>query len=634
MASNNISIAELAAAGVALAPHEAVAIAQRLMRSDRETFDPRPPFGPPSPDNILLGVDGAVVCRGCAVTPAVFEIAILLQKLLPDGAKMPGGLRYAISRALMDVDAPPFATLADFSRALERYERGDRTAIAAALVAKAHATPALLRGRAVPQGQWVERRRSVTTVAALRRQLHEADRELYERRQAAAPAAAKRSRRSLRFPIAACVAAGLALLAAGDAIRQRSDNPVLVSSADTAAVAATQPRAVLPQKRPGSGERSVPAPAQEDHIAARSSPSNRQPLQPGPPAPSSSVPPGPAQSRLSSASAPPASSAPPQTNPQPPLPAAREAEPAVRASHASLNDIPDPGAPGASGGSPVPVRFPIRDPDERSANGNQLTATANEPAVPAYSPSFASNGTAIFFHTGRTGDRSSALRSASVAGSDLRVITIVDDGAKNYHARPSPDGRSIAFDSDRDGERGVYVATREGHDVRRVSGDGYAAVPTWSPDSRRLTFVRAEADRPRVWNLWQLTLDTGALERLTDFRYGQTWSASWFPDGRRIAYSHEDRLLIDEAGRRRPRAYRSPIEGRLVRTPAVSPDGTKIVFQVLRDGMWLLDLADGSMRRVLADPTAEEFAWSPDGRRVAYHSRRDGGWSIWVVGAV
>jgi TolB protein len=147
--------------------------------------------------------------------------------------------------------------------------------------------------------------------------------------------------------------------------------------------------------------------------------------------------------------------------------------------------------------------------------------------------------------------------------------------------RPQPDGRLIAFDSDRSGQRALYVVERDGTDVQRVSGDGYAAVPSWSPDMKWLAFIRGEPRRPRVWNLWLRGLESGTLRR------------------------H-------------------------VRTPAVSPDGTRIVFQVFKDGVWLLDVRSRAMRRILDDPTAEEFAWSPDGRRVAYHSGRDGTWKIWL----
>ena len=71
--------------------------------------------------------------------------------------------------------------------------------------------------------------------------------------------------------------------------------------------------------------------------------------------------------------------------------------------------------------------------------------------------------------------------------------------------------------------------------------------------------------------------------------------------------------------------------GRLVRTPAVSPDGERIVFQVRRDGAWVLDLRTGQSHRLLADASAQEFAWSPDGQRVAYHSVQGGQWGIWVL---
>jgi transcriptional regulator with XRE-family HTH domain len=248
-----------------------------------------------------------------------------------------------------------------------------------------------------------------------------------------------------------------------------------------------------------------------------------------------------------------------------------------------------------------------------------------------YSPTFAADGKTMFYHT-KTASRSALMRADTNAdGVVLRVMPVVADDARNFHARPSPDGTHIAFDSDRDGERAVYVADTDGGHARRVSGKGYAAVPSWSPDGRSLVFVRAEPTRPRAWNLWQLTLASGELRRLTSHPYGQPWGGSWFPDGQRIAYSLEDRIIVLDIARGTRRVYSSPRPGRLLRTPAVSPDGGRILFQVLRDGVWLLDVASGSMRRVLDDRSAEEFSWSPDGRRVAYHSRRSGQWGVWTM---
>ena len=176
------------------------------------------------------------------------------------------------------------------------------------------------------------------------------------------------------------------------------------------------------------------------------------------------------------------------------------------------------------------------------------------------------------------------------------------------------------------------MADANGRGVRKVSGDGYAAVPTWAPDGRRLAFLRAEPGRPAVWNLWLLDRGTGRQTRITSFAWpGLGW--------RVVRRRKTDRLQPrGSADHPRPpsgqvREFASPLKGRLVRTPAVSPDGRWIMFQVFRDGAWLLDVERGVMQRVLQDPSAEEFAWSPDGRRVAYHSQRSGGWNLWTMAA-
>jgi len=339
----------------------------------------------------------------------------------------------------------------------------------------------------------------------------------------------------------------------------------------------------------------------------------------------------------------------------------------VTASSRGAHD--EPGQPGRGAGAPLSLQAPADSGLLRGTTGasaqtieavtgtavSERTASAPVPsvakgtvtAVPrngapapldlptpdgAFSPSFAATGSALFFHAGR--EREGRLLAADLnTQGPLQIVTMLADGAKNYHPRLSPNERLIAFDSDREGERAVYIADREGRDVRRVSDVGFAAIPTWSPDMKWLTFVRAEPNQPNVWNLWRRDLATGELRRLTSYRYGQTWGASWFPDARRICYSHENQVMVLDTETGTHESFRSPRGNRLLRTPAVSPDGSRIIFQVYHDGVWLLDLRTRDMRRIIDDPTAEEFAWNPQGTRVAYHSRRGGEWRIWVTNA-
>jgi Tol biopolymer transport system component len=586
-----VSLAALRDAGVALLPHEAVAIAQLLIRHP-DVSEPvaHAPYGPPTPESVEVEADGSVLCTCSATTPAVSEVAILLNALLPpEITRVPGGLRYAIGRALLEVEAPPFDSIEDFSRALARFERGDRREVVRGLVersftfAPAYAdhsfspAPAVITREPAKPQPFVERRRAGPRADELRRQLRDADRQFYEALvvfdddQEPRPVAPPRWRA-----------------------------PAVVGAALAASIAIISVAQMVPRHRPAAraadsaASRPVPKPAREPQAPARETQTS-----------------APAIVRT----------------PAVHTPAPAQQQPVVDRERPQRSDTVTP--------AQTPPRAPRKVPEMTDTLSgpdiDALVPSLDAQRRPVFSPAFASNGTAMFFHTGRTAGTRSALMAVDIASPDLRIVSIVDDGARNYHVQPSPDDRFIAFDSDRDGERGVYVANRDGSRVHRVSGSGYAAVPSWAPDSRRLAFVRAEPANPKVWNLWLLALDTGELQRLTHYSFGQTWSASWFPDGRRICYSHEDKLVVLDLATKGMRQYDSPVPRRLVRTPAVSPDGSKVVFQVYRDGVWLLDLTDASTRLLLRDPTAEEFAWAPDGRRVAFHSRRDGQWGIYLL---
>ena len=289
------------------------------------------------------------------------------------------------------------------------------------------------------------------------------------------------------------------------------------------------------------------------------------------------------------------------------------------------------------------VRVPISSPIALDLPRPNLTQ-ARQPRAPislrqlltsaalgadVFSPSFAPHGQTLLFHSGRK--RSALMRATFDGTGKPAVATVLRDGATNYHATVSPDGTWLAYDSDRDGSRAVYVAHADAREPRKISGDGYAAVPRWSPEGRRLAFLRAEGTRPRVWNVWVADVATRSLSRVSRHHVGQTWGASWFPDGHQIAYSVEDRLILANLNDGSTRVVQSPRRGQLIRTPAVSPDGHYVVFQVHRDGVWLFDVKGGAMRRLLSDAAAEEFAWSPDGRAIAFHTQRNGTWSVWQL---
>jgi hypothetical protein len=188
--TTTVSIAQLQHAGVTLEPVEAVAVAQQLIHTLRRCDDAgvvEPPYGPPTAANVVLNADGSVSCAACGTTPAISEIAIFLDALLPPGSlRMPGGLRYTIARGLLEVDVAPFDSLDDFSRALGRHESGPRDEVVRRLLRRAEwASIATVAARG-------DRRRVRTT--ELRRALREADAQLYAHQLAAAVPPSRRSR--------------------------------------------------------------------------------------------------------------------------------------------------------------------------------------------------------------------------------------------------------------------------------------------------------------------------------------------------------------------------------------------------------------------------------------------------------
>jgi hypothetical protein len=274
------SIAELHAAGVTFEAHEAVAVAQQLISSLRDQPDmgmARPPYGPPCAKTVFLHDDGNVTCSGCVATPVVSEVGIVLEEMLPGGSlRVPGGLRYTIARALLNVDVPPFGSLDEFARDLARHEKGDRQSAVRAVLARAPGIRALTRP--VP----ADRRRMNESATQLRRALREADARIYEQQLATPVYDVNVPPQGRCVPAAAaCLAAGLMLICTGEFMHRRQQ-PIAVaqtapiSSAATAADASreltTAPAPAVADVAPAVAPAQVDAAPDRGIIAVREIP--------------------------------------------------------------------------------------------------------------------------------------------------------------------------------------------------------------------------------------------------------------------------------------------------------------------------------------------------------------------------
>jgi TolB protein len=130
-------------------------------------------------------------------------------------------------------------------------------------------------------------------------------------------------------------------------------------------------------------------------------------------------------------------------------------------------------------------------------------------------------------------------------GTGLRRLTNGPGRAMNVEPAVSPDGRRIAFSSDRSGVPMIYVMNIDGSDARRITFAGFFnSGPRWSPDGKRITFsaVDRNTDSRRGFSdIFVMDADGTNMIRLTSAKKpnGQMAdhdSPSFSPDGRLVMY--------------------------------------------------------------------------------------------------
>jgi len=222
----------------------------------------------------------------------------------------------------------------------------------------------------------------------------------------------------------------------------------------------------------------------------------------------------------------------------------------------------------------------------------------------------------------------------------------------------SPDGRRVAFAvretnwAENSYETEIWIADAAATASARpfTSGAKSSLQPAWSPDGRWLAFI---SDRSDTRQIYRLSVEGGEAEPLTSGTEGVT-AFAWSPDGARIAFTMDDPVTAamkerqerygdythEDRDHRMAQLHVVDIATRAVKPLTAgafvvgafdwSPDGARIVFDHRPNSdpgmsgsadLSIVEVASGRVTPLVTqDGPDTSPRWSPDGGQVVFQS--------------
>jgi dipeptidyl aminopeptidase/acylaminoacyl peptidase len=166
----------------------------------------------------------------------------------------------------------------------------------------------------------------------------------------------------------------------------------------------------------------------------------------------------------------------------------------------------------------------------------------------------------------------------------------------------APDGKRVALtlqepSADKPPARHIWVYDLARHELRQWTASAKSeSMPRWSPDGRTLAFL---SDREDSQQIWLMSTGGGEAMKLTTAK-NSVDSFHWSRDGNRIAYLASDPKTADEEKKQKDQDDARVIDGD--RKPVRA---------------WTVDIATKAAKRITSGPwNLHEIAWLPDGKRL------------------